>query len=306
MIEVGVLGLGAMGRPMAERLIAGGYKLHVFDVREDAAAPLCALGARQAAGVGDITDRCEIVVVSLPNLKAVRDVLLQSGAFRSGKAVKLVINTSTIGAALADEIASALSEHEIALVDCPISGGPAAARSGALSLLVSGEARMIDAARPLLSLWGPNITIAGDKPGAAQVLKLANNVLAAVAIIATSEAMVMGAKAGLDPEVMITALNASSGRNMATASLFPQSILPRTFNFGSPLDTLMKDVDLAIEQGEQLGVPMWVCQAARLVGKHAQFAGRGNDDVSTLIKTIEAGANFELTRSTDAFAMVPS
>jgi 2-hydroxy-3-oxopropionate reductase len=152
----------------------------------------------------------------------------------------------------------------------------------------------------LISAWGKNVTIAGEKPGAAQVLKLVNNMLIAVSIVATSEAMLMGAKAGLDPEVMLAGINAGSGRNGASLSLFPESILTRAFDFGSPIDMLMKDVDLAISQGESLGVPMWVCQAARLVGKHAQFAGHGKDDVTALIKVVEAGANFELPRSAGA------
>lgn len=285
--EVGFVGLGAIGRPMAERLLGGGLPLTVFDVREDAVAPLVAAGARRARSLDDLLERCRTVIVSLPSPKVVRDVLL-SVAARPGRAAATVVNNSTVGATVARDVAAHLAGLGIDFVDCPISGGPAVARAGTLSVIVSGAAEPIARLRPVLELWGHDITVVGDAPGAAQVVKLANNVLAAVSIVATSEAMAMGARAGLDPAVMIAALNAGSARNYATSSLWPRCVLPGTFDFGSPLDMLMKDVDLAVEQGEALGVPMWVCQAARLVAKQAQFAGHGGEDVSRLVEVVGA------------------
>ena len=132
------------------------------------------------------------------------------------------------------------------------------------------------------------------------MLKLTNNILFAVALAATSEAFVMGAKGGLSPQVMLDAINAGSGRNLATMLLFPKAIIPGTFDFGAPLHILMKDVDLAIEQGEALGVPMWVCQAARLVYKHAMFEGRGDADLTRLVEVVEQGARFTIPRARKA------
>ena len=139
--------------------------------------------------------------------------------------------------------------------------------------------------------------MAGDTPGAAQVLKLTNNILAAVAFVATSEAFVMGAKGGLDPEIMVKAVNAGSGQNNATQVLFPSAVLDRSFHYGAALHVLVKDVDLAIEQGEELGVPMWVCQTVRLMLKHMVFAGAVNDDISTIVQHVERGAGFELPKT---------
>ena len=138
---------------------------------------------------------------------------------------------------------------------------------------------------------------AGDKPGAAQVLKLTNNILCAVAIAATSEAFVMGAKGGLDPEVMLRAINAGTGNNTATQTMFPKAVLDRSFHYGAAMHILMKDIDLAIEQGEELGVPMWVCQTVRLMFKHAIFAGSPSDDLTTMVKFVERGANFEMPKT---------
>jgi 2-hydroxy-3-oxopropionate reductase len=141
------------------------------------------------------------------------------------------------------------------------------------------------------------VTNAGDSPGLAQVLKLTNNILSAVALAATCEAYVMGAKGGVDPEVLTQAINVGSGRNSATLSKFPSAVLTRSFDFGAEMHILMKDIDLAIEQGERLGVPMWVCQAARLMFKHAVFADGDKPDITTLIKHVERGAGFELPKT---------
>jgi 2-hydroxy-3-oxopropionate reductase len=201
------------------------------------------------------------------------------------------LNTCTVGVPVLREIEAALAPNGVTIVDCPISGGPAGARAGTLSVMVSGDPAAVEKVRPLISLWGQTLTIAGDRPGAAQVLKLTNNILFAVSLAATSEAFVMGAKGGLDPEVMVNAINAGSGRNGATLTVMPNAVLDRSFGYGA---ALMKDIDLAIAQGEELGVPMWVCQAARLVYKHAMFAGAADNDISTLIRHVERGAGFEM------------
>jgi 3-hydroxyisobutyrate dehydrogenase-like beta-hydroxyacid dehydrogenase len=161
---------------------------------------------------------------------------------------------------------------------------------------VSGDPKAVEKIKPLISLWGP-VVVAGPKPGLAQVLKLTNNILSFVAMVATAEAFVMGGKGGLDPEVMLAAVNAGSGRNSATLSKFPVSVLDRSFAYGAEIDIIVKDADLAIAQGEALGVPMWVCQAARLAYKHLQFKGCGRDDLTTIVRHIEAGAGFELPKT---------
>ena len=209
----------------------------------------------------------------------------------------MLLNTCTVGVPFLREVESALAPNGIVIVDCPISGGPAGARAGTLSVMVSGDPAAIERVRPLIASWGPTLTIAGDKPGAAQVLKLTNNILFAVSLAATSEAFVMGAKAGLDPEVMVNAINAGSGRNGATMTVMPNAILDRSFGYGAAMHILMKDIDLAIAQGEALGVPMWVCQAARLVYKHAMFEGAADDDISTLVRQVESGAGFEMPKT---------
>ncbi|HEV8678068.1 MAG TPA: NAD(P)-dependent oxidoreductase [Stellaceae bacterium] len=293
-MEAGYLGVGNMGQPMAEKLLDGGHGLSVFDISEAAMAPLLLRQARRAASPKDLGDRCEIVFVSLPTLAAFRSAVLGPDGLAAGRAMKLLVNTCTVGVPFLREVEAALTPRGVTIVDCPISGGPAGARAGTLSVMVSGDPAAVERVRPLISLWGPTLTIAGDQPGAAQVLKLTNNILFAVSLAATSEAFVMGAKGGLDPEVMVGAINAGSGRNGATLTVMPNAVLDRSFGYGAAMHILMKDIDLAIAQGEELGVPMWVCQAARLVYKHAMFRGAADDDISTLVRHVEEGAGFAI------------
>lgn len=296
-MDAGFLGVGNMGLPMAGKLLDGGHGLTVFDIREDAMQPLLERQARKADSPRDLADKCETVFVSLPTLAAFRAVVFGENGLIHGRAMKLLVNTCTVGVPFVDEIVQAMAQNGVTVVDCPISGGPPGARAGTLSVMVSGDPASVEKIRPLISLWGRTLTVAGEKPGAAQVLKLTNNILSAVALAATAEAFVMGAKGGLDPEVMITAINAGSGQNSATQAKFPLAVLPRTFDFGAEMHILMKDIDLAIAQGEQLGIPMWVCQAARLVFKHAMFQGAAREDLTAIVKYVERGAGFEIPKT---------
>ena len=296
-MEAGYLGVGNMGLPMAHRLLDGGHTLTVYDIRESAMQPLLDRQARRATSPRKLADQCEIVFVSLPTLAAFRAVAFGDDGLTKGRAMKLLVNTCTIGVPFVKEIEAAMAAQGVTVVDCPISGGPPGARAGTLSVMVSGDPAAVERVRPMISLWGRTLTVAGDKPGAAQVLKLTNNILSAVALAATAEAFVMGAKGGLDPEVMLSAINAGSGRNSSTESKFPMSVLTRSFDYGAEMHILMKDIDLAIAQGEDLGVPMWVCQAARLVFKHAIFQGAAQEDLTAIVKYVERDAGFEIPKT---------
>lgn len=296
-MEAGYLGVGNMGQPMAHKLIDAGHGLTIYDINETAMQPLLERQTKRATSPQDLADRCEIVFVSLPTLAAFREAALGPNGLARGSTMKLLVNTCTVGVPFVREIEQAMGAQGVTVVDCPISGGPAGARAGTLSVMVSGNPAAIERVRPLISLWGGTLTVAGDKPGAAQVLKLTNNILFAVSLAATSEAFVMSAKGGLDPEVMVNAINAGSGRNGATQTVIPTVVLDRSFDYGAALHILMKDIDLAIAQGEELGVPMWVCQAARLVYKHAIFRGAADDDISTLVRHVERGAGFEIPKT---------
>ncbi|MDE2005373.1 MAG: NAD(P)-dependent oxidoreductase [Rhodospirillales bacterium] len=289
-MRIGYLGVGNMGQPMAGRLLDAGHELRIFDINEAAMRPLLERQAGRAASPRDLGDTCETVVVSLPTLAVFRAVLAGPDGLLAGSALKTLVNTCTVGAPFVREIAALCAARDIALIDAPISGGVGGARDGTLAVMLSGDPARIAALRPVFERWGTTIVIAGEAPGAAQIMKLTNNMLCAVAFVATSEAMTMSGRAGIPADAMLQVLNNGTGRNFATMRLFPDAVLPGTFDFGATIEILMKDVDLAIAQGEELGVPMWVCQAVRLVLKHGVFQGRAGQDLSRIVEIVEDGA----------------
>ncbi|NOU08234.1 MAG: NAD(P)-dependent oxidoreductase, partial [Hyphomicrobiaceae bacterium] len=277
-------------QPMAGKLLDAGHELWIFDVSEVAMKPLLDRQARKAASPKVLADTCEIVVVSLPTLAIFDRALKGPDGLLAGSAIKTLVNTCTVGGPFIRDVEAQCAARGVTVIDAPISGGASGAKAGTLAVMVSGDPSKVSELMPIFRLWGPTIVVAGEKPGAAQAMKLTNNMLYAVAIVATSEAMMMSAKAGVPDAKMLDVLNAGTGRNFATMQLFPNAIVPRTFESGATIDVLLKDVDLAIEQGEELGIPMWVCQAARLVIQHGAGLGRGQQDLSRIFQIVEEGA----------------
>ena len=252
-MRIGYLGVGNMGQPMAGKLLDAGHELRVFDLREDAMRPLLERQARAATSPKDLADACDTVVVSLPTLNAFRAAVTGPEGLLSGAALKTLINTCTVGTRFLSEIEQACAAAGVTVIDAPISGGPSGARNGTLAVMVSGDPAKVTELMPIFRSWGPTVVVAGDRPGAAQIMKLTNNILAAVGLVATSEAMTMAGKAGIPADAMLQILNNGTGRNFGTLLVFPQAVVPGTFDFGATIEILIKDVDLAIEQGEALG-----------------------------------------------------
>ena len=259
-MEIGFIGLGKMGFPMARRLIEAGHQLTVFDTRKEAVDKLVALGAAAASSPKDIADRCETVLASLPSLQASLEVATGTGGVIEGKRVKRFVDLSTVGSQMAVRIHGLLATKKIVQIDSPVSGGVGGAEKGTLAVMVSGPRADCEVAKPALDVIG-KVFFIGEKPGSAQTMKLANNFLSATAMVATSEAVVMGVKAGLDPSVMIDVINAGSGLNTASRDKFPRSVLPRTFDFGFATGLMVKDVRLALEEMKSLGLSMEVAEA---------------------------------------------
>jgi len=291
---LGFVGVGRMGGPMANRLLDAGYRLCVYDVSEEATKPLVARGAELAASPAEVASSAETVFISLPTPDVVREVTLGSNAgLINGSKVRTVVDLSTTGPGVATEVAGKLAERQIALVDSPVSGGVTGAKAGTLAVMVSCPKPAYQKLEPMLKVFG-KLFHAGEKPGLAQTAKLANNMLAAAAMVATSEAMAMGVKAGLDAKVLIDIINASSGRNSATQDKFPRAILPRTFDFGFATGLSYKDVRLCVEEAEAMGVPMVVGGAVRemLAVTRARF-GAGSD-FTYIAKLLEEWAGVEI------------
>ncbi len=288
-MDIGFIGLGNMGGPMARRLIEAGHKLVVYDTRNDAVAPLVALGAQLASSPADVADRVETVMASLPSLQISKKVALEEGGVIHGKRVRRFVDLSTTGSRVAAEICAELAKKNIVQINSPVSGGVGGANKGTLAVMVSGPQADIAAVKDVLSVFG-RVFVIGDKPGMAQTMKLANNFLSASAMVATAEAVAMGVKAGLDPAVMIDVINAGSGRSRASDQKFPQSILPRTFNYGFTTALMLKDVRLCAEESRELDVPNAVMRAVLDQWEITNTEFGGDSDFTAIVKMIERRA----------------
>src|SRR5215468_1931611 len=259
-MDIGFIGLGNMGFHMARRLIEAGHSLVVTDTRREAVDKLVALGARAAPSAVAVADAVETVIASLPTPDIVLAVATGPGGVIEGKRIKRFVDTSTTGAVMAQRIFEALKARGIVQIDSPVSGGVTGAAKGTLAVMASGPRADVEAVEPALKVIG-RVFFIGEQPGAGQTMKLANNFLSATAMAATSEAMVMGVKAGLDPSIMVDVINAGSGRNTATEDKFPKRVLPGTFDLGFTSGLMMKDVGLALSEAKALGVPMDIGEA---------------------------------------------
>ena len=291
MATLGFVGVGRMGGPMASRLLDAGHSLVIFDTNAAVLKPLADRGATVASSPAEVASKAEVVFLSLPTPPVLQSVAID-GVLK-GTAVKTMIDLSTTGPSVAKVVAKAAGEKSVAWVDSPVSGGITGATKGTLAVMVSCPKAVFEQVDPLLKIFGKTFHV-GEKPGLAQIAKLANNLLAASAIVLTSEAVVMGVKAGLDARVLIDIINAGSGRNSASQDKFPKAILPRTFDFGFATGLSYKDVRLCLEESEALGVPMVAGAAVRqmLAITNAKFGP--DSDFTSIAKVVEEWAGVEI------------
>jgi 3-hydroxyisobutyrate dehydrogenase-like beta-hydroxyacid dehydrogenase len=278
---------------MASRLLDAGYSLSIYDTQVEGTRPLTKRGAKLAGSPAEVASSAEIVLASLPTPDVVKAVALGDDGIIKGSRVRVLIDLSTTGPGVAGMVADGLSKRNITWVDAPVSGGIKGAIGGTLAVMVSCPKRTFEEVEPILKAFG-KLFFTGEKPGLAQTAKLANNLLAAAALVITSEAVAMGVKAGLDAKVLIDIINASSGRNSATQDKFPRSVLTGTFDFGFATGLSYKDVRLCIDEAEAMGVPM-VCGAAvrqMLAITNARFGPAS--DFTYIAKVLEEWAGVEM------------
>ena len=234
------------------------------------------------------------VFACLPDGEVSKAVAYGTEGVIHGKKIKLYLETSTIGRRPVIEIANTLAAKNIKVLDCPVSGGPRGADDGTLAIMVSGEATVIESVRKILNIIGKNVFEIGPEPGMAQMMKLVNNIISASNMASAFEALVLGAKAGLDADLMVKVINASTGRNSATTDKVPKSVLPGTFDYGASTHTLHKDISLGLIEAEEPKVPMWVANNTRQVWEFAMTQGGTDLDFTTLIQYYEKWAGVEV------------
>jgi 2-hydroxy-3-oxopropionate reductase len=283
---IGFIGVGVMGNPIARHLIAKGHEVVVYDPAQAAVAAMVEAGAKAAASTRELCDRAPVVFTSLPSPAIFTEVMVGEGGIAGGKAVKVVVDLSTVGSRATRHAAAGLKQKGMDLVDAPVSGGAAGAKAGTLAVMVAGPEAAVGQVKDLLEAFG-KLFMVGPEAGQAQLLKLLNNMLSSTAFAITSEAFVAGVKGGLDPQVMMAAINAGSGRSGASQDKFMKQVLPGSFDFGFPISSVCKDIGLAVEECEALGVPMWVGNTVRQLWNFAGKTDGMQRDMTELVKSIE-------------------
>jgi 2-hydroxy-3-oxopropionate reductase len=284
-----------MGGPMAARLLEAGHTLVVCDPDEAAVRPLLDAGAQRARSPAATASAARIVLASLPTPQVVLDAVSGTNGIRDGSAIKTFADLSTSGAVAASKIDRVLRERGVDAFDAPVSGGVAGARAGTLALMVSGPKQGFAAIEPILQVLG-RVFYVGEKPGLGQTLKLANNLMSQAAIAITAEALTLGVKAGIDPQVMLEVLNASSGRNTASADKFPNHVLTRRFAFGFTTGLALKDVRLCLEEARALGAPLTLGPAIEQILTATQDTFGPDSDCTCVARTVEQRAGCEISR----------
>lgn len=295
-MRVGFVGVGNMGGPMSRNLVQAGHDVSTFDLDASRLAATAAFGATAAASAIEAVRNAEAIITMLPASHHVTGLYLQDGLLDAINPAAIVADCSTIAPAAAREVATAARERGIDMLDAPVSGGTAGAEQGTLTFMVGGSAQTLERMRPLLECMGANIFHAGDC-GAGQTAKVCNNMLLAVQMTATSEALALGVANGLDAAVLSEIMRKSSGGNWALNVYNPWpgvmdgAPASRGYQGGFLVDLMLKDLDLALDAAARTGAPTPLGALARnLYATHRHANRAGNLDFSSILRLVAEAA----------------
>ena len=274
--DLGFVGLGNMGRPMATNLVASGRRVVVHDAAgTQARAPR---GARLAASNAALAAVVEVVHLCVPDGRASESIAREiAGA--PERTTRLIVDHSTIGTAAAVRVHALLAGHGIEYVDAPVSGGVSGAVNATLAIMYSGSGTTFEALRPAFEAMAGNVFRVGSGPGQGQAMKVLNNFLSGTAMAATAEAVAFGVRHGLDMKMILDVVNASSGRNTATTDKFPNRVLTGTYDAGFSSAQLNKDLGLYGDATGAIGAPRPVSRAVSDLWRRLE-AHEPNADIS--------------------------
>ena len=293
--RIGFIGLGAMGGAMAGYLAKNGHVVTGYDVNPARAAAAAQAGVAPAASAAEAARDAGIVMSSLPTPAAVRAAYLGAdGVLTRARAGAVLIDLSTIDPDTWKDVARAAAAQGLACLDAPVSGGPVEAGSGKLVLIVGGEEAVLDRCRPVLATLGTEIHHVGPL-GSAQVVKIVNNVMSMGNVAVAAEAMVLGVKAGMDPQRLFDILSTSGGRSHHFLKRFP-NVLAGDFEPRFSIALSRKDLGLAARLAESLGVPMLTMSIVRQVYEAAAAAGLDGRDMAAVTALFERWAGVDVRR----------
>lgn len=286
MTTVGFIGLGVMGRPMALNLVRAGFPLTVHSRSPEPVAALREAGATPASSPAEVAAAAEVVITMLPDSAAVRSVVTgERGVLSGARAGSLFVDMSTIHPAVAQELAAAAREHELGALDAPVSGGDVGARQGTLSIMVGGAEEDFARARPVFEALGTTIVHVGG-PGAGQTVKACNQVVVALSLQAVSEALVLGSKAGVDPERILEVLSGGLAANRVM-EVRRRNFLEHDFTPGFRVDLHHKDLGIALETAGEINAALPATALVQQLFQALRARGEGGRDHSALLSVVE-------------------
>lgn len=292
-MQVGFIGLGIMGKPMAKNLLKAGYALKVFDLSQAAVEELGACGAQMCNSVGEAAQSCDIIITMLPNSPHVRQVVLEKGGVMDyANPGTLVVDMSSIAPEATKEIQAALAKKGIRMIDAPVSGGEPKAIDGTLAIMVGGEEKDFEEAKPFFEVMGASYTLVGPI-GSGNTCKLTNQIIVALNIAALAEGLTFAKKAGTDPRKVFEAIKGGLAGSTVMNAKAPM-ILDGNFRPGFRIDLHIKDLNNALETGEAVDAPLPMTAEIQKVLKELSIGGEGSSDHSAIAKYYEKLAGLVL------------
>lgn len=268
--RVAWLGLGNMGGPMSRRLLEAGYEVSGFDLAEAARANLESAGGRAAIDPGSAAEGADIVVLMLPSSDVVESVLQRDGLLAALAPGTLVVDMGSSEPTRTQGLAAVAQSRSIRVVDAPVSGGVTGAEAGTLTIMVGGAVEDVAELRPLLEVLGRPTHVGAI--GSGHALKALNNLMSAIHLWGSSEAMHAAIRFGLDPEIALEVVNGSSGRSGSTQAKWPNFVLPESYDSGFGLRLMLKDMRIGASLADQMGVPHSLSDAAVALWERAAEA----------------------------------
>lgn len=284
---VGFVGVGSIGRPMCLNVAKGGFSVVAYDASPEAREVLAGTGVGVAGSLAEVARSVDVCVLSLPNSDVVEEVVLgEDGLLEGLSEGDVVVDTSSSRPSSTREVARRLAQRGIGMLDAPVSGGLLRAEVGDLAVMVGGEPGLLEGCRAVLEAFSANIFYVGGS-GSGHMAKALNNLLSATTLASAAEALLLGERAGLDPEKLVEIINASSGRSASTEVKFPRYVLNRAFDDGFAISLMNKDVGIALDTASELGFPTIMGSVVGQVWRAAVAQGFGGEGHTAIYAFLE-------------------
>lgn len=291
-MKIGFVGLGIMGKPMAKNLLKAGYQLVVYDLVSAAVKEVAAAGAAPASSAKEVAQKTDVVITMLPNSPHVKAAVLgPNGVLEGAKPGMIIVDMSSIAPLAAKEVAAQAADKGVEMLDAPVSGGEPKAIDGTLSIMVGGKKEIFEKCQGILSKMGASVVLCGEI-GAGNTTKLANQIIVALNIAAMSEALVLGAKAGVNPEIIYQAIRGGLAGSTVLDAKAPM-VLSGNFKPGFRIELHIKDLANALETGHEVGVPLPLTSQVMEIMQALKVDGKAGNDHSGIAQYYEKLAKFE-------------